>query len=420
MSQLPDRWQVKRLDELCEIARGGSPRPIKQFLTDSPDGVNWIKIGDATASTKYIYETKEKIKPEGISRSRLVKEGDFLLSNSMSFGRPYIMKTTGCIHDGWLVLSDKSGQFNQDYLYYFLGSPAAYSQFDILAAGSTVRNLNIDLVKSVNVMLPPLPEQKRIVAILDEAFAGISQAVTTAEKNLANARELFESYLNGVFTRKGEGWVDKKLGDEDLLKIIDGDRGKNYPNKIDFMSDGYCLFLNTKNVRPDGFNFDNKMFISKDKDEALRKGKLQRRDVILTTRGTIGNIAIYNDSVEYESIRINSGMLILRPNETVLTSDFLFEILRSSIFKGQINQFVSGAAQPQLPINTLINFTIPVPNKIEDQKQMVSQLRELFQHTVYLEKLYQQKLTSLTELKHSMLQKAFSGELTSKPKKVAV
>src|SRR5207249_135785 len=98
-------WVVKTLGEICDIARGGSPRPIEKFLTYEADGINWIKIGDATASTKYIYRTEEKIKPDGVKRSRLVNDGDFLLSNSMSFGRPYIMRTTGCIHDGWLVLS---------------------------------------------------------------------------------------------------------------------------------------------------------------------------------------------------------------------------------------------------------------------------------------------------------------------------
>lgn len=123
-------WPIKRLDQLCKIARGGSPRPIKQFLTDDHDGINWIKISDATASSKYIYKTRQKIKPEGIRRSRMVYEGDFLLSNSMSFGRPYIMRTSGCIHDGWLVLADISEMVDQDYLYHFLGSAEAYQQFD--------------------------------------------------------------------------------------------------------------------------------------------------------------------------------------------------------------------------------------------------------------------------------------------------
>jgi len=198
--ELPAGWEVKALDELCEIARGGSPRPIRQFLTDNSDGVNWIKIGDASASSKYIYDTKERIKPEGIKHSRLVHEGDLLLSNSMSFGRPYIMRTSGCIHDGWLVLKDRSGVLNQDYLYYFLGSKAAYRQFDSLAAGSTVRNLNINLVKTVEVTIPPLSKQKQIVAILDEVFEGIDRAIANTKRKLAALAELKQSILQKAFS----------------------------------------------------------------------------------------------------------------------------------------------------------------------------------------------------------------------------
>jgi type I restriction enzyme, S subunit len=175
-----------------------------------------------------------------------------------------------------------------------------------------------------------------------------------------------------------KGWVEKKLGDPELLKIIDGDRGKNYPNQSDFQMEGHCLFLNTKNVRPDGFNFDIMMFIDKIKDDELRKGKLERRDVILTTRGTIGNIAIYDDSVEFEHIRINSGMLIFRPNERIITSEYLFKILSAPIVKSQIIRYTSGAAQPQLPIKTLVNFTIPVP-PLSEQKRIVSIVDEAFE-----------------------------------------
>jgi type I restriction enzyme S subunit len=197
-------WQTKRLGEICDIERGGSPRPIQNFITTDHDGINWIKIGDATASGKYIYKTEEKIKPEGAKRSRMVYEGDFILSNSMSFGRPYIMKTTGCIHDGWLVLHQP--KVDPDYLYHLLGSDLVFRQFDRLAAGSTVRNLNIGLAKSVEIPYPPLPEQQRIVGILDEAFEGIATAKANAEKNLQNASALFESHLNDVFTKRGEGW----------------------------------------------------------------------------------------------------------------------------------------------------------------------------------------------------------------------
>ncbi|TSA40802.1 MAG: restriction endonuclease subunit M, partial [Methylococcaceae bacterium] len=193
-------WEIKKLGEVLTIERGGSPRPIDKYITNSPDGINWIKISDATASDKFIYETKEKITLDGLHKTRIVNEGDFILSNSMSFGRPYIMKTTGCIHDGWLVLKQNGKKiFETEFLYYLLSSPFVFQQFNSKAAGSTVRNLNIALVSSVDVPLPPLPEQQRIVAILDEAFAAIAQAKANAEQNLKNAKELFESYLQSVF-----------------------------------------------------------------------------------------------------------------------------------------------------------------------------------------------------------------------------
>ena len=199
-TQKGDGWKEVKLGEVCKIARGGSPRPIKAFLTDGTDGINWIKISDATASTKYIYETKQKIKPEGVKRSRLVHDGDFLLSNSMSFGHPYIMRTSGCIHDGWLVLSDKSGLFDQDYLYYYLGSPEAYRQFDDRAAGSTVRNLNIDSAKSVDVPLPSLPEQNHIVAKLDVLRVETQRLEAIYQQKLTALTELKQSFLQRAFT----------------------------------------------------------------------------------------------------------------------------------------------------------------------------------------------------------------------------
>lgn len=159
------------LGEIFDIARGGSPRPIQDFLTDDPDGVNWIMIGDASSSAKHIRMTKKRILPAGVKRSRMVYPGDFLLTNSMSFGRPYIMDVSGCIHDGWLVLSPKGGNFDPDFFYHLLGSPVVYHQFQRLAGGAVVKNLNIELVTGVEIPVPPLAEQRRIAAILDKADA---------------------------------------------------------------------------------------------------------------------------------------------------------------------------------------------------------------------------------------------------------
>jgi type I restriction enzyme S subunit len=164
-------WPRVRLDEIFSIARGGSPRPIEKFLTEDPDGVNWIMIGDASEGAKYISSTKKRIVRTGMKNSRFVNPGDFLLTNSMSFGRPYIMSTSGCIHDGWLVLSPRNGKTHADYFYHLLGSKTIYAEFERRAAGVTVKNLNIDLVRTVEVLLPPLAEQRRIAGVLDREEA---------------------------------------------------------------------------------------------------------------------------------------------------------------------------------------------------------------------------------------------------------
>ncbi|MBR5413648.1 MAG: restriction endonuclease subunit S [Fibrobacter sp.] len=165
--EIPPNWEWVRFGDVSYIVRGGSPRPIKQYITNDENGINWIKIGDVEKGGKYILETKEKIIPEGEKKSRRVYPGDFLLTNSMSFGRPYISKIEGCIHDGWLLIHDLKG-FDQDYLYYLLSSEFIYNQFTQKASGSTVDNLNIDKVSSAIIPLPPLAEQKRIAKKIEE------------------------------------------------------------------------------------------------------------------------------------------------------------------------------------------------------------------------------------------------------------
>ena len=166
---------IVSLGDVCDIARGGSPRPIKQFITTREDGVNWIKIGDTEKGGKYINSCKEKIIPEGVKRSRMVHKGDFLLTNSMSFGRPYITNIDGCIHDGWLVISPHENTFDKDFLYYLLSSSYVFAQFSDKASGSTVSNLNIDKVIATTVPMPPIAEQERIVAKIEELFEQIDK-----------------------------------------------------------------------------------------------------------------------------------------------------------------------------------------------------------------------------------------------------
>lgn len=202
-------WVDRTLDQVCKVERGSSPRPIKSFFTTAPDGVNWIKIGDTEEGGKYVCSTAQRITPEGAKQSRYVKEGDFILTNSMSFGRPYIMKTNGYIHDGWFVLRLRE-ELDTDYFYYLLSSQFVQSQFSSLAAGAVVKNISGDLVKQAVLTIPSMVVQKAIV----ERFTVLSEetdslAVVYRQK-LAALAELKISILHQAFT----GQLTAKKADE--------------------------------------------------------------------------------------------------------------------------------------------------------------------------------------------------------------
>ena len=390
-------WQAKTLGETCQIARGGSPRPIQEFITDDPNGVNWVKISDATASGKFIYETKEKIKPSGVSRSRLVKPGDFLLSNSMSFGRPYIMQTTGCIHDGWLVLSGYEQCFDQSFLYHLLGSPVVFEQFDRLAAGSTVRNLNIDLASRVSLPVPPLSEQHRIVAILDEAFDGIATAKANAEKNLKNARALFESHLQKVFTQRGEEWIEKRLGD-----VFTTATGTTPPkSNADFYGDFIPL------VKPP--ELCNELIDSASdglsEDGAAVARLLPQKSILVSCIGNLGKVGLNTVPVAF-----NQQINAILPDESHAIPEFMFFQTLAPVFKEQLESLASGTTVPIVNKSKFNSVGVVLP-PLPIQRSVAAQFSLLREETQRLESLYQRKLAALDALKQSLLHQAFSGAL---------
>lgn len=205
---IPDDWEVKRLGDSVDILRGGSPRPIENYLTTNADGINWIKIGDVKPNDKYIRKTEEKIIPEGKSRSREVKKGDFILSNSMSFGRPYILAIDGCIHDGWLTIQKYAETFDKEFLYYLLGSDEVFNQYVQMAAGSSVQNLNKDKVTDLQLKIPPLPEQQRIA----KALSDVDALISTTEKLIQKKKNIKQGAMQNLLTGKKRlpGFGDKQ------------------------------------------------------------------------------------------------------------------------------------------------------------------------------------------------------------------
>ena len=220
---VPEGWVWCKIGDIADVARGGSPRPIDSYLTDDSSGVNWIKIGDAEQGGKYINSTRQRIKIEGVSRSRFVHSGDFLLTNSMSFGRPYILNVDGCIHDGWLVISPINNALYKDFFYYLLSSDYAYQQFSEQASGAVVSNLNKDKVADALIPLPSVSEQKRIVDAV-EKWLSILDLIDDGQSKLYElADDAKEKVLNLAIHGK---LVPQDPSDEpaiELLKRINSD-----------------------------------------------------------------------------------------------------------------------------------------------------------------------------------------------------
>ena len=454
LMELPKGWAWTKLGELCEIARGGSPRPIKQFLTNDPDGVNWIKISDASASSKYIYETKEKIKSDGIKYSRLVNEGDFILSNSMSFGRPYIMRTSGCIHDGWLVLKDKFGFFNRDYLYYFLSSSTTSEQFDRLAVGSTVRNLNIDLAKEVKVILPPMNEQKRIAAKIEELNDRTQKAKEALEAIPQLCDRFRQSVLAAAFRgdltagwreqnpdveptsvlleriknrRLAESKTDKHKDSIELIYSYEEEYGvESLPENWQYVTleklcrtfqygtsaksliEGKIPVLRMGNLQNGEIDWDNLVYTS-DNDE-ISKYSLKPGDVLFNRTNSpelVGKASIYRG--EYSAIF--AGYLIKIDNFLELDSEYLNYSLNTNYAKNYCWKVkTDGVSQSNINAQKLAMFEIPFCS-LQEQKEIVNQIRSLFGIIAKVEQENKKLTGKLVNLNQSILFQAFRGEL---------
>ncbi|WP_314605311.1 restriction endonuclease subunit S [Pseudoramibacter alactolyticus] len=188
-------WEQRKFSDLVLIERGGSPRPIDDYITDAPGGLNWVRIGDAPEQGRYITKTAEKIKPEGLSKTRQVQPGDLILSNSMSFGKPYIMGINGCIHDGWLLIRDTQSRFDLKFLCHMLGTDQMLDQYRMFAAGSTVNNLNKELVGNTAVSLPSIEEQR----VIGEYLESIDTLIALHQRKLANLQNIKKAMLEKLF-----------------------------------------------------------------------------------------------------------------------------------------------------------------------------------------------------------------------------
>lgn len=351
------RWQKVKLGDVFEVARGGSPRPIDSYITCDEDGINWIKIGDTVENSKYITVTKQKIKKEGLKKSRYVQSGDFLLSNSMSFGRPYILRTNGCIHDGWLVLRDKRNVYHKEFLYYVLLSPTMYRKFEQQAVGGVVNNLNSDIVRNVIIPLPPMEEQEKIAKELDS----VAELLEKQKQLLTEQDTLIKSIFYDMFgdpITNDKGWKVEKLKDI-CTKITDGthDTPKRYNSGI--------LLLTGKNIRSFRIVLDEVEYVSVEDHKIIYKRcNPEYGDVLYTNIGVNYGTAAFNNIKNEFSMK---NVALLKPIKNIIHGYYLQSVLN---YKREciITHNKAGGAQTFMGLETIKNIEIHTPPLSLQQK----------------------------------------------------
>ena len=396
-NKTPENWKNYKLKELYDIKRGGSPRPIEKFLTSEPDGINWIKIGDAKIGSKYIEETKEKITPEGATKSRFVEIGDFILSNSMSFGRPYIMKTRGCIHDGWLVLKEKQeGIVYKDFMYYMLSSNNVYSQFQNAAAGGVVSNLNIQRVENVSVPVPPtIAEQQEIVQVLDT----MSDIIRLREECISHAQDLIPALFQEMFKNYENNTIS-------LNNICDIKGGKRLPQGEKLIDEKTNHpYIRVTNFKNQSIDMTDIKYITEDVFQRISRYIITTNDIYISIAGTIGLVGDIPEELNNANLTENAAKLIL--NDKNVNKKFLIYCLNSPYLQQQIKEATVGVGVPKLALARIGTLKVYLP-PIELQEQFAQKVIEIESYI----KEQQEELENAKQMFQSILHHAFTGELT--------
>lgn len=370
-----DTWEQRKFSDLVQIERGGSPRPIDDFITDSPDGLNWVKIGDAPAQGNYITKTAEKIKPEGLSKTREVHPGDLILSNSMSFGKPYIMGIDGCIHDGWLLIRNTYKVFDLTFLCHLLGTPQMIIQYKSLAAGSTVNNLNKELVGNTVVTIPTIKEQR----VLGQYLETLDNLITLHQRKYDKLTNVKKSMLEKMFPQNGsnvpeirfkgftEAWEQRKLGD-----VVDVRSGKDYKH----LSEGNIPVYGTG-----GFMLSVNQALSYDEDAIGigRKGTIDKPYILKAPFWTVDTLFY---AIPREKVDLN----------------FAFDVFQNIDWKKKDES----TGVPSLSKTAINEIDVLVPQYDEQQP-----LGQFFNRIDNLITLHQRELEKLKNLKKACLEKMF-------------
>ena len=406
---VPIEWSVSDFGSKVKIYRGGSPRPIQDYLTQAQDGINWIKIGDVREGEKYITSTEEKIIPAGVSRSRTVHAGDFILSNSMSFGRPYILNIDGCIHDGWLTIQEYEKTFSKNFLYYLLSSDSVYQQYISMAAGSSVKNLNKEKVSALVVAYPDIEEQERIADVLSNIDSLIAALEKQISKKKAIKQGTMQELLNGKRRLpgfKGE-WETFVFGDIfDFIpnnaftraQMDDSGKVKNIHYGDILTKFGAYISADSKDIP----------YIAKEIDLSRFADKcyLQSGDIVIADTAEDETVGKALEVINVERpVLAGQHTLLCRP-KVRFAEKFLGYYLNAASYHNQLLPYIVGTKVSSVSKASIAQTKIVVP-KYEEQQAIASILSDMDDEITELE----HKLAKYRQIKQGMMQQLLTGKI---------
>lgn len=406
---MKEGWEIKRLTEIGQVFNGNSinEKVKNEKYTNLENGLPFIATKDVGFDSEIDYENGVRIPFNEINQFKVAPSNTPLIcAEGGSAGRKIGFTNQDICFGNKLFAFVPDKVVESKYVYYYYFTSLFQKHFSTELAG-IIGGVSMNKFKDIPVPLPPLHEQQRIVAILDRCFTAIDRAKSIAEQNLKNAKELFESYLQGVFEKKGEDWEEKTLGE---VANTNGRIGWKGLTAKEYQDEG-PLFLSVHSLNyGDYVDFRDAFHISRERYDESPEIMIKRDDILICKDGAgIGKLGMVPEL--FDLTTINSSLLLIRCKSVILTK-FLYFNLLSPIFQRIVNSRLSGATTPHLYQRDIVTFPILLPTLIE-QESIIKDLEKLRSETQRLEKHYTQKIADLDELKKSILQKAFNGELNT-------
>ena len=417
IGQIPEEWEVTRIKNIVSIERGASPRPIDKFISDDDTGVNWIRIGDTYKGNKYITSTKLKITNRGKQFSRYIHPGTLILSNSMSFGEPYISSIYGCIHDGWLSLAPYKN-ISKEYLYWLLLSDVCTSQFNLVSIGAVVENLSVDKVGNTLVSMPySLSEQQKIADFLDKKTAQLDKAKALLEEQIQKLKDYRASLIYETVTKgldktvpmkdSGIDWIGQIPQGWGVIKfkhLGDVKQGLTYsPSDIVDKDEG-ILVLRSGNIQNGILDFNNNVYVKTKVAESIL---LRKNDILITARNgssaLIGKNAIIDTDIK---ATFGAFMMVFRANKN-LFAKFAFYLMNVSF--NFYRTFFTTSTVNQLTAAIFNGIEVPLPS-IYEQKKITDFLDG---KTVQIDKLIQiknQQIENINKQRQTLIYDYVTGK----------